>query len=208
MESRKVFSIGFQKTGTTSLGKALEILGYRVCGYYPFRHFANDQTLEYETILEKAYELTKHYDGFKDTPWPILYKEMDQLYPNSRFILIIRNPENWIKSVVRDFGDFPNSIHQVIYGCGFPQGNEEIWINRYQSHCDEVVKYFHDRPDDLLVLNLDQEETNWSNLAPFLGKAIPDRPWPHLNKIQTKKRKMFLQKISKQLKKIQKPFLG
>ncbi len=28
----KIFCIGFQKTGTTSLGRALELLGYRVCG--------------------------------------------------------------------------------------------------------------------------------------------------------------------------------
>ena len=28
----KIFCIGFHKTGTTSLGQALEALGYRVCG--------------------------------------------------------------------------------------------------------------------------------------------------------------------------------
>ena len=37
---QKGFGIGFQKTGTTSLGTIFDKLGYRVASYRDFRDFA------------------------------------------------------------------------------------------------------------------------------------------------------------------------
>lgn len=202
MNAPKVFAIGFQKTGTSSLGKALEILGYRVGGYWPFRDYGNHQNLTYELLLNRAFELVEKYDAFQDTPWPILYQDLDRKYPNSKFILVIRDPDDWIRSVLKDFGHYPNAIHELIYGVPFPEGYESIWIEKYEKHNSDVKKYFKDRPSDLLVMNLNYGETCWENLAPFLGKEIPNCPWPHTNKARNKKLRLFLDRNWQKIKNV------
>ncbi|MBI1357416.1 MAG: hypothetical protein GC160_24005 [Acidobacteria bacterium] len=84
----KVFCIGFQKTGTTSLGYALSLLGYRVAGMFDVMTFnSKDET------LAKAIQLGRRYDAFQDNPWPILYRELDQAFPSAKFILTVRDTE-------------------------------------------------------------------------------------------------------------------
>jgi hypothetical protein len=195
MLRQKVFCVGFQKTGTTSLGMALSYLGYQVCGYYPFRDLARPGQFDENLFKRRLFEMAETHDAFKDTPWPVFYKELDERYPNSKFILIVRDTEKWIRSATQDFQDYENAIHNYIYGVPYPVGNEEIFINRYERHNREVQDYFSDRPDDLITLNLDKGEVNWNNICGFLGYHIPDKDWPHANTIRQKKVKLFLNKL-------------
>ncbi len=41
-----------------------------------------------------AYELVAQYDAFQDNPWPIIYKGLDVKYPDSKFILMLRDPDS------------------------------------------------------------------------------------------------------------------
>jgi len=163
MDRQKVFCIGFHKTGTNSLDEALTLLGYRVTG----PNGTKDPNVE-------------EYDAFQDNPWPIIYQELDQHYPNSKFILTIRPTDRWIDSVVRHFGANSTPMREWIYGVGSPLGNEDAYIRRYENHNQEVTEYFQGR-DDLLVLELTQGE-GWEKLCPFLGKEIPMVEFPHKNK--------------------------
>lgn len=172
----KVFGIGFHKTGTSSLGRALSLLGYKVRGEAGISN--PNIALEVEKI---AFRLAEKFDAFQDNPWPILYQQLDQKYPNSKFILTIRDTDSWIKSVVKHFGTKDTPMRKWIYGVGHPQGNEDIYIERYQRHNQEVLEYFKDRPNDLLVINL-AEGTEWEKLCSFLNKTIPNVPFPHSNK--------------------------
>ena len=199
MKSHKLFCIGFQKTGTSSLGKALNILGYRVCGYNPFRTYAQLEDLTWDILLEKAEQLTQEYDAFKDTPWPIFYREFDQKYPNSKFILVIRDTPSWINSAVKDFENYPNYIHQLIYGVPYPQGNESVWIERYERHNREVIDYFKDRSDDFLLLNLDHNEVYWEKICDFLDLEVPEQQWPKINTRREKKSRLFMKRCLKKL---------
>ena len=199
MKPNKIFCIGFQKTGTSSLGRALDILGYNVCGYHPFKVYADAEDLTLEIILQECCELAESHDAFKDTPWPIFYQELDQKYPNSKFILVVRETSNWINSVVKDFGQYPNAIHQLIYGVSYPKTNESIWINRYEQHNKEVIDYFKNRSDDFLLLHLDQSESFWEKLCNFLELEIPNQPWPKVNTMRNKKSRLFLNKVSKKI---------
>jgi len=61
---QKIFVIVFQKTGTTSLGKALEILGYKVCGVVQ----PGDVSPESEKYREKLNYLLDIYNAFQDNP--------------------------------------------------------------------------------------------------------------------------------------------
>lgn len=66
--AKKVFYIGFQKTGTSSLGIALEHLGYRVAGFYPFRDLAAETDVTHEELLERAKEVAQNVDAAQDMP--------------------------------------------------------------------------------------------------------------------------------------------
>lgn len=174
----KVFCIGFHKTGTTSLELALKKLGYRVTGSFGTK----DPSIA-DKVHEMAYAMAEDYDAFEDNPWPILYRELDERFPGSKFILTRRPAEAWIKSQVRDFATTETPMRRWIYGedAGCPEGNEDTYIARYERHNREVLEYFAERPDDLLVFDLPKGD-GWDKLCPFLGHEIPDKPFPHANK--------------------------
>jgi len=172
----KVFCIGFHKTGTKSLAVALKTFGYRVTG----PNGSKDPNIE-KNVIAMAYELVDKYDAFVDNPWPIIYKELDIKFPDSKFILTLRDPESWVNSVVKHFGRNEIPMRKYIYGVGCPEGNEDIWVKRFEDHNEGVKNYFKDRPQDLLVLDLAKGD-GWEKLCPYLGVDIPNTLFPHVNK--------------------------
>lgn len=174
---KKVFCIGFQKTGTTSLGKALETLGYNVCGPVG----VTNPDIE-EKALIWALERIKYYDAFQDNPWPLLYKELDFLYPGSKFILTTRSPRSWIKSMYKYFGSYESAAEVWIYGgVGTPIKNRHGFVKRFKKHNADVRDYFKDRPDDFLELNFAKGH-GWDELCSFLEIEKPMIPFPTSNK--------------------------
>lgn len=171
----KIFGIGFHKTGTKSLAAALTSLGYRVTG----PNGVNDPAIS-SNVLAMAHALVPLYDAFQDNPWPLLYQELDVRYPGSKFILTLRSPDSWIRSQLRYFGARQTPMRQWIYGFGCPEGNEGAYLARYQRHNEEVAAYFHGRRHDLLTMDLDVGY-GWGPLCEFLGKEVPDFPFPHVN---------------------------
>lgn len=139
----KIFGIGFQKTGTKSLGAALEKLSYCVCGPVS----AKDPDIA-KNAPALIHSLVPRYDAFQDNPWPLFYEDLDRRYPGSRFILTVRSPETWIESVVAHFGDHDTPMRRYIYGVGHPEGNEWVFLERYRRHNDEVRHYFRNRSED------------------------------------------------------------
>ena len=192
--SAKVFGIGFHKTGTSSLGKALEILGYKVSGAVG----THNPKIK-EEVHQRAYSLLDKYDAFQDNPWPILYQELDQKCPGSKFILVIRPVDSWINSVVNHFQTRNTPMRELIYGVGHPKENEKIYIQRYEKHNDEVIEYFKGRPNDLLVIHLNEGKL-WEKICPFLDKKIPEVEFPHVNKKENKKIIRALKNIKKNIK--------
>ncbi len=179
----KVFCIGFHKTGTSSLERALTILGYRVTGPNGVR----DRNIA-RNVLPMAHSLVPRFDAFQDNPWPIIYQEMDQAYPGSKFILTQRDVEAWLRSQVNHFGKQTRPMRQWIYGAGCPQGHEDIYRQRFLRHYQEVQAYFAERPEDLLVMDLAAGD-GWDKLCPFLGVEVPDQPFPHANKAATREQR-------------------
>ena len=175
MSSAKIFGIGFHKTATTSLKVALETLGYRVGG-----GFKISAPLD-EEVKQKASEALKKFDAFQDNPWFCLYKTLDQDFENCKFVLTIRPTDQWIESVVAHFGTDTTPMWEWIYGVGSPATNRETYIQRYEEHNQEVIEYFRDRPEDLLVMDITKGD-GWEKLCPFLGLETPDQPFPFRNK--------------------------
>ncbi|MEM1381457.1 MAG: sulfotransferase family protein [Pseudomonadota bacterium] len=198
---QKIFCLGFQKTGTNSVTAALKVLGYtRVAGYLPFRDLASDPAVTWATIEERAEELARDNEVFQDTPWPLLYEKFDTLYPDAKFILMIREPHSWVESCVGDFADHENYVHKLIYGVPYPLGHEDIWRERYEKHNADVQAYFEGRPDKLLVITTG--EAAWEPLCAFLGQEVPDLPWPRANTRAQKKRLMFWARMRDRLRNV------
>ena len=174
-DANKIFGIGFQKTGTKSLGAALDILGYRVCGPVG----AKDPDIA-KNVRPLIHSLVPLYDAFQDNPWPLFYEDLDRRYPGSRFIFTVRSPDAWIDSVVAHFGDHDTPMRHYIYGVGHPKGNERVFLERYRRHNDEVRHYFRNRSEDILTMDITQGD-GWEPLCDFLGLRRPGVEFPKLN---------------------------
>jgi hypothetical protein len=194
--SRKVFGIGFQKTGTTSLGIIFDKLGYTVAGYRDFRDFAGQKRVDWSVVTARALGIAGQVDAVKDTPWPLLYRELDTAFPGAKFIHVTRDPEAWINSAVKDFANHPNALHQTIYGCPYPLGHEEIWLDRYNLHNQEVATYFATRPDDYLHLRL-EDGVSYEEVCDFLGEPRVGQGVPVANTRARKKMKMLWWRLFK-----------
>ncbi len=174
----KVFCIGFMKTGTTTQNRALTMLGYRV---------SNRSWKLLRPILYGDWETVKShvngFDAFEDNPVPLIYKELDAMFPGSKFILTVRDPESWYKSVSHHIGSLRTPMHEWVFGRGkgLPKDDKDHTIRIYNEHIAAVKAYFAHRPDDLLIHEL-ETDMSWEKICTFLVQPIPKEPFPHSNK--------------------------
>lgn len=164
----KVFGIGASKTGTSTLGACFEMLGYTHIGW-------NDD-LEGKYLcgnFDSLFNIAEKYQSFEDTPWNSdnFYRELDQRFPGSKFILTIRDTAEWFRS-------YSTFFHEMVPDVA---SQEHQLVADYERRNAEVVEYFVQRPDDLLVMRICDGE-GWAKICPFLGQPTPDLPFPHLNK--------------------------
>ncbi|MEM9284139.1 MAG: sulfotransferase family protein [Verrucomicrobiota bacterium] len=176
----KIFEIGWAKTGTTSLGRAYEILGYRHMGWNSEAHNQFIQTGDYEPL----FEIIDDYDAFEDGPWHNCdYRVLDQRYPGSRFILLERDNESWVRSMELHYSpDYNvNQIDALYLEPGWIT-NRSKEINRLirlkEEKYDGIREYFAERAEDLLEFRVVE---GWAPLCEFLDQPIPDEPFPKLN---------------------------
>jgi 3'(2'), 5'-bisphosphate nucleotidase len=176
----KVFGIGLSKTGTTSLARALGILGYKT------RDFLGVTSYIAEDLSSVNLEEIDANDAFTDTPIPSFYKQLDARYPNSKFILTTRDMDAWLLSCKKQFtkrmvateNEATTRLHTDLYGCF--EFDPEKYASGYTRFANGVLEYFKDRPHDLLVTDICGGE-NWDSLCTFLGKPVPDIPFPLTN---------------------------
>jgi len=164
--------VGLAKTGTTSLDEALRLLGY---------NSIHDPPL---WVLEDG------ADAYTDASLVIHYKLLDRLYPCSKFIMTYRAEDSWLHSIEKHWARldmdakpawlrFTWAVYrmQVFGQLTFDRDNH---LSSYRRHVADVLNHFAVRPYDLLVFNICAGE-GWDKLCPFLGKPIPDVPFPHCN---------------------------
>ena len=192
----KIIGVGFQKTGTSSLREALKILGY---------HVKDTSSRPLIPILrgdfDRVLRMLRNYDAVEDTPWYMIYKELDQRIPGSKFILTLRDEESWFQSVSRHTGFLRSASHEWIYGrgMGLPKDHKENTVSIYSSHNAGVREYFRDRPGDLLTVDFTKGD-GWEQLCEFLGREVPGADFPHANKWEDKKSRQSYYGQNKNLK--------
>jgi len=176
----KIFGIGLSKTGTTSLAHALELLGYRTKDYLGITRYSPGDLSSMDLDAVDA------NDAFTDTPIPSFYRELDEKYPGSKFILTVREMDGWLKSCKKQFtrklaekqNDASINLFMDIYDCFV--FDETKFTAGYERFVNDVLHYFRDRPDDLLILDLSGGD-GWEKLCRFLGTAAPDVPFQRAN---------------------------
>lgn len=178
----KVFGIGWAKTGTTTLGRCFEILGYK--------HQSQNLSLVPQILrgdLAKTLRIAAAKESFEDWPWPLVFREMDATFPGSRFVLTTRAPEHWIASYRAMLTDEnpPNpevkAIRHALFGIDPAIASNEELVDRYIRHNHEVMEYFKSRREQLLIVDWEAGD-EWTSVCQFLNAPMPQIPFPHLNR--------------------------
>lgn len=183
----------FPRTGTMSVKKALETLGFGRC-YHMHEVFLNPQHIPiWDATCDGAMpdwrDLLAGYTATLDTPACHYWKELALTFPNAKLLLLRRDPETWYESM-------RTTTYQVIMG---PRGetdpalqmirrlflkkcmggrfeDRDFAIATYRRYCENVIE---EMPKErLLVYEVSQ---GWERLCSFLGYDIPQEPFPSKN---------------------------
>lgn len=174
----KIFGIGLNKTATTSLAQALNIIGI------PTMHWAaklkNGLKHEKKNDL-KLLSTFEDFLGFTDYPIDEIYQELDKVYPGSKFIYTWRDLNSWLKS--RELHVRRNQQNPDYKG-NWLQIDQKAWATSWKSHQQKVYSYFEKRPHDLLVMNICDGD-GWEKLCEYLDVPVPAVNFPKVNAART-----------------------
>lgn len=166
---KKCWVIGLGRTGTNTMCRCLEILGFPRVAHNP------------------TFEQLAHLDGGADNGVTIFYKYLDYKFPGSKFILTTREIEAWLASmeyianknpVLSRDADLQILRRMMVYES--VTFEREKFIEAYHRHHDDVRRYFKDRPSDLLEMNI-FEGDGWEKIGAFLDLPTPSAPFPHMH---------------------------
>lgn len=207
----KVFCLGLSRTGTTSLHEAFRALGLRsvhfpihlftqpeALGLAPFHPalrlgpyaaWRRGKELKASRAHHHAKTILKGNDAFSDLPVPLFYRELDRLFPGSKFILTTRDRDSWLESmrwlfddgaVLWKRGHVGDELHQRAYSTTVFDP-EKLDAARERHH-REVAEYFRSREGDFLALRVDHGDLRYETLAGFLGMETSlAGPCPRVN---------------------------
>lgn len=192
----KIFLIGFNKCGTTSFYEYFK--NNEIKSYHPGVNGGENLNLINKNFINNKLILEGlDYDFYCDLDiwWPKckydynngifqdindysnmlythvkIYKYLDKQYPNSKFILNIRDKDNWIKSR-KNHGN-PKYIDwfKKFYNVNNDKLIIERWEKEWDIHINDVKKYFKKKPDDLLIYDIENDDV--SKLNNFMEKYI------------------------------------
>lgn len=199
----KIFIIGRNKTGTTSLKNVFSSLGYCIGDQATAELFIDDYAQKnFTNIL--AY--CDSAEVFQDAPfsWPDTYKHLYTKYPEAKYILLEReSSEIWYESLVRFHKKIINNGQpidaeylknfkyrkkgflwqsaQAVYGADETTlFDKQLYIKNYENYNDEVKEFFKHKQN---FLNLDLSNSNaCQKLATFLSRPESDIKIPHSNR--------------------------
>tara|TARA_R110002074_G_scaffold29399_4_gene84302 strand:- start:1314 stop:2033 length:720 start_codon:yes stop_codon:yes gene_type:complete len=95
---RKLFCVGMNKTGTTSIHRLMRQWHYDVAPQWEGERLFDEAGLHASDML---FAWIKRHEAFQDVPFSCtdLVPELVTRYPDARFILTRRDPEEWFESL-------------------------------------------------------------------------------------------------------------
>ena len=207
--SLSVIGTGLSRTGTTTLRKVLEELGFGPC-YNSTELFVRPRGIEFWEALEKGEEVDfedffSGYNAIIGFPGYIFHQQLKDRYPEAKIILSYRDPEVWYDDISKTVFESASSHVNKAYAA------EARAIDPYVGDCIERIhalqlrileeNYFEGRfaerdfavkryvewnesikdiyPEDELLVY--QVTEGWEPVCEFLGVPVPDQEFPHLN---------------------------
>jgi hypothetical protein len=198
----KIICVGQPKTGTKTLAEIFTLLGIKVSSNPNIYKINNIEYSEVNSIpidtnnffnnisyLQKNLEI---FDFFHDIPYSFNYELIDKQYPDSKFILTIRDENDWFKSLI-NYQHIPNMSscyllnvmyhHEIILN----EHKEDV-IDLYQKYNNDVITYFKNTPEKLLIINLCDKNKNKNEtdiiqkICQFTNLKTPNNfVLPHVN---------------------------
>lgn len=175
----------------TTLHESLAMLGYRNI------HFTCTQRGNLKTYIEQnsksgrpIFKGLESYGAFSD--WNNintngLYETIDQQYPGSKFILHTRSKEDWVQSRLKHVNRIPNlpELQAKYPDSNWYNPNFEAWSDEFDDRHKNVLEYFKDRPNDLLIIDIPSGD-GWEKLCEFFNKPSPGVAFPKSNQANLK----------------------
>ncbi|WP_415407825.1 sulfotransferase [Sulfurovum sp. CS9] len=199
----KVFCIGQNKTGTTSVEHILKQLGYKMGNQARAELLINDWA---KRDFKKIVKFCRSADAFEDIPFSndFTYEILDYAFLDSKFILTLRNSKDkWFESIKKfhtkligkeglptadDLKAYPYRCKgcmwenmQLKYGIDETSPYDyKIYTTQYERPNQAVIEYPKYRPGDLLMLNLSDDNV-MKSLYKFLGFKYDGSAMLYLN---------------------------
>ena len=190
--NKKIFVVSLHRSLTRSTDALLSMLGYKTM-HLP--KFYNGQNLMQrirgkednpQEIIEALQPVLEDYDSVSDVPIPTLYAELAEMWPESLFILVNRDPEAWAWSVKnlmkeRKLSRF-NRIQYEHYFCRKIKRINDISLlslmGMHVKHASDVKRHFYSvrkEPNRICVVDSGDEYIG-EKICTFLGhspRALP-----------------------------------
>jgi len=211
----RVIGAGFGRTGTASLKRALEMIGFGPCHHmeevikHPaevktWESAARGETIDWPTFLQG-------WGSTVDFPSSVYYRDLVTAFPQAKVILTVRDAASWYTSmsqtIVPAMTDFPNhAVARFLPIVGAPaRALHNTWIDREVirrfSEREHVLRVFRDHieqvkrvvPADRLLIY--QVSEGWGPLCAFLGVPVPNTPFPRVNDTAQFRRSVAMIKV-------------
>ncbi len=186
----KCFVVSLHRTGTRAMSDFLR--SFLSVLQYPVRHRGIDmeskvqgREADLEFVAETLGPALDAYDSVSDVPIPVLYRQLFRRYPTARFILLLRNPFDWVRSVRRHIGTRAFWPYERVQYWHYLQQrpmklsevDDQQLLRMNALHTAEIIEFFaQTAPQNLRVFELGAENAGQA-IAAFLG-VDTDAPLP------------------------------
>jgi hypothetical protein len=186
----KVFGSGLGRTGTMSLKRALEQLGFGPC-HHMVEVFMHPESVDLWVDAAEGRPdwetLFKDYVAAVDHPACEYWRQLADYYPDAKVIHTVRDPDQWFDSNQATIfapgspGMSPPPSFQRFFELQFEGFHADIhdraaMTDYFRRHNEEVLATIP--KDRLLVYPVG---AGWGPLCDFLGVPAPDTPYPREN---------------------------
>jgi hypothetical protein len=184
-----VIGAGFGRTGTESMKLALEALGMGPCHHMKEVLPNPDQIALWRALAGGGVvDWDKAFAGYNSTvDWPGAYylRELSAYYPKAKIVLTLRSAESWYASMEKTIlkvlktSTEPTSLGLRLIGHGVFDDrldDRDHLIAKFEKNTADVQAAFDG--ERLLTYNLGD---GWEPLCRFLGKPVPEAPFPRTN---------------------------
>lgn len=206
----RVIGAGMGRTGTASLKRALEQLGFGPCHHMEEVIKHPDEVPTWQAAARgEPVDWRAFMGGWGaacDFPSALYYRELMTAFPDAKVVLTVRDPEAWYESmrqtIVPSMRRFPTRLITPL----LPYVSGPSLVMSPTRLRREIIDRFDDRdhvmdafvawneevkravPEERLLVF--EVKRGWEPLCAFLGVPVPDEPFPRVNDTATFRRRV------------------